>query len=401
MTNSTNDSQTLHIRMFGEFSIENCNYQMTTSKQNGLTGFLLITYLLANRNSDVTTESLIDVLWPEEDIANPAGALRTLCYRTRKQLANFFPTEDFDLLVRTNNIYSWNFDSPCRIDVYEFESFYHRAVRESDPEKQFEYLEQAFEFYKGDFLPLFSHHSWVIFRNNYYGNLYVNCVNQMCHHLNEKKDFTAVLNLCEKALEYAPATDETLHKQKIYALLNLQKSQTALEYYHSILTLFNQKYGLDISESMFDVYQRILNCMPNQYQTMSALEANLRQRDTSPGSFYCNFDVFQNIYQINLRAARRSQRLRFLILLTLTDSENNTLISTALREEMEVLQQVMEKRLRSNDVYTKSSICQYSLIIAAANEAGCDVVKNRLAEYYNKKKLHQNITLTIESKEIW
>ena len=113
-----------------------------------------------------------------------------------------------------------------------------------------------------------------------------------------------------------------------------------------------------------------------------------------------NFDIFQNIYQINLRSARRSQRLRFLILLTLRDSKDSTGVSDALKEEMALLQQIMDSKLRTNDVYTKSSICQYSLIVAATNESGCDVIKNRLLTTYNAKKQHKQVSLTIESKEI-
>ena len=396
--------QTLKIKMFGDFSITNDFYSLSTSKKSGLTNFLLIAYLLSNKGNHITSETLIDMLWPSGQTANPGGALRTLLYRIRKDLAKFFPDAPADqpakLISVTNNIYSWNFDIPCRIDVYEFEALYHRASRELDREKQYELLTQAFSLYTGDFLSIFSHHSWVMFRNNYYGNLYINCVNKMCDYLDEIGDYEAIVSTCEKAFEYAPPIDETLYKQKIIALLKLNRAQAAMEYYHSVLDMFSREHGLDVSDSLHDIYQQILSCMPNHYQTISALEANLRQRDSSPGSFYCNFDVFQNIYQINLRSARRSQRLRFLILLTLRDSKDSTGVSDELKEEMALLQQIMESKLRTNDVYTKSSICQYSLIIAATNEAGCEVVKNRLLSTYNAKKQKKHISLTIESKEI-
>ena len=404
MPDQNDNPQTLQIKMFGEFSISNNFYSLSTAKKGGLTNFLLMSYLLSNKGNHTTSETLIDMLWPSGKNANPSGALRTLIYRIRKDLANFFPNDPADqptkLVCMTNNIYSWNFDIPCHVDVYDFESLYHKAFREPDSQKQYALLTQAFNLYTGDFLPVFAHHSWVMFRNNYYGNLYINCVNTMCNYLNEIGDYETIISICEKAFEYAPPVDETLYKQKIWALLKLNRAQTAMEYYHSVLDMFSREHGLDVSDSLHDIYQQILNCMPNHYQTISALEANLRQRDSSPGSFYCNFDIFQNIYQINLRSARRSQRLRFLILLTLRDSQDPTGVSDALKEEMVILQQVMESKLRTNDVYTKSSICQYSLIIAATNNAGCEVVKNRLLSIYNVKKQHKHVSLTIESKEI-
>ena len=393
-------SRPLQLKMFGEFSISNEHFSLATTKKNGLSNFLLIAYLVSNRGNHITTESLIEMLWPTEKASNPSGALRTLIYRVRKDLAKFFPDEEIELIERTNNIYSWNFDVPCSIDVYEFESYYHQASREQDPQQQYELLTKAFNLYTGEFLPMFSYHSWVMFRNNYYGNLYVHCANKMCQYLNQSGDYEGIITLCEKAFEYAPAIDETLYKQKIYAMLKLDRAQAALDYYHSILDMFSREHGLDISDSMHDIYEQIISCLPNQYQTISALETQLRQRNCSPGSFYCNFDIFQNIYQINLRSVRRSQRHRFLILLTLRDSTTPAAVSDELKEEMDLLQQIMESRLRTNDVYTKSSFCQYSLIITASGEAGCDVVKTRLLSTYNSRTRHKHITLTIDSNEI-
>ena len=83
--------QTLKIKMFGDFSITNDFYSLSTSKKSGLTNFLLIAYLLSNKGNHITSEALIDMLWPSGQTANPGGALRTLLYRIRKDLAKFFP----------------------------------------------------------------------------------------------------------------------------------------------------------------------------------------------------------------------------------------------------------------------------------------------------------------------
>lgn len=111
--------------------------------------------------------------------------------------------------------------------------------------------------------------------------------------------------------------------------------------------------------------------------------------------------MFRNNYYGNLYINCVNKMCQYLDEKGNYDSENKAGASGELKEEMDILQQIMEAKLRSNDVYTKSSICQYSLIIAATNEAGCDVVKRRLVTSYNSKKQHKNISLTIESKEIW
>lgn len=399
LSDKTN-SNILLVRMFGEFSMSNDIHTLNASSKNGKSSILLISYLLSNKGADITSDALFDLLWPDGESNNPAGALRTLCHRTRKLLLSFFPEQNVELILRTNNIYSWNPDVPCKVDVQEFERCCHQAFREPDPEAQYALLYEAFAMYKGEFLPIFSSQSWVIFRSNYYGNLYIKCVNQMCQYLEMTEQYDALLTLCNNALELAPPADETLHKRKICALLYLEQTQGALDYYYSVLSIASQKYGIDITDSMQDVYQQILLNMPNQYQTLHSLEKNLRKKEFHSGSFFCNFDIFQNIYQVNLRSVRRSQSRHFLILLTLSDNRNPSLLTTELKEEMEILHNVMEKLLRSNDVYTKSSICQFSLIISVPNENGCTIVTRRLLDTYVKKNQHPGILLQMEAKEI-
>ena len=137
--------------------------------------------------------------------------------------------------------------------------------------------------------------------------------------------------------------------------------------------------------SMRAVYQEIIRRLPNHQQDISGLEENLRgSGKQSNGTFYCNFDIFKNIYQINLRSVRRSQSKRFLVLLTLTDSAKPEEITTPLIEEMDSLYSVLAKNLRSNDVFTKSSPTQFSLILTVANENGCMCAIQRIVDRYHK-----------------
>lgn len=400
MENITKKANDLKIRMFGEFSIKSEHYTLTASRQAGLTSFLLLGYLIANKGNDITGEMLMDVLWPDGESNNPSGALRTLLHRTKKMLEPFKIDEDEEFILRSNNLFAWNHKVYSDIDIFEFEHCVHKAFREKDPNKQFGLLTRANKIYKGEFLSLFAHHSWVMFRNNYYGNLYVKCVNLMCYHLSDKEQFEDVLVICNRALELSPPTDETLHKQKIFALLNLNKVQAALDYYYSILAMFNTSYGLDITDSMTDVYEAILSHMPNQFQTLNSLDETLRSKKTLSGSFYCNFDIFQNIYQINLRSARRAKSRFYLVLLTLKEVGEDSIITENLKKEMDILHDVMQKKLRSNDVYTKSSICQYSLIVNSPNEAGAVIVKDRIIDGYQKKKKNNSVILNVDFKEI-
>ena len=385
----------LTINMFGEFSIVNESYSLVTSKTKSPQLNMLLSYLIANKDTDVTKDKLIDVLWPEGDSNNPSGALRNLVYRARNELSKFFPNQGIAAILLVGNTYHWNSEIECQIDIYQFEQFCNMASREENPDKRFSFYTQAHYLYKGEFLPMFHTESWVVFRSNYYGNLYTNCILSMCEYLKAHERYRDVLILCEEAINVHPL-EEGIHKEKMMAFLSLGETQNAMDYYYSIVDLFNQKYGLDITGTMQDIYQAILRSMPNQHVEIDELVETLKNDKNSDGSFYCNFDIFKNIYQINLRSVRRSQSKRYLLLLTLTDLNSEAELTSDIRIEMDILHELMSHYLRRNDVYTQSSFCQFSLIITVANEAGCNTVVRRLRERYTAKRQHANVKLTID-----
>ena len=86
---------TLIIKMLGEFSIQNEYGHFTHINNKSLQITRLLAYLIANKDTEVSKEKLIDVLWPNENAANPSGALRNLVYRARQILADFFPKIPF------------------------------------------------------------------------------------------------------------------------------------------------------------------------------------------------------------------------------------------------------------------------------------------------------------------
>ncbi|MBU9727280.1 AfsR/SARP family transcriptional regulator [Diplocloster modestus] len=393
---------TLHIKMFGTFTISNDYYKFTPTNNRSLQVTRLITYLLANKEIPVSKDKLTDILWSEsEDCQNPAGALRNLVYRARQVLADFYPAETLrpECILFTNNAYLWNPDVPCEIDIYQFEQYANLAKKESDPGAQFAYFEKMHDLYVGDFLSAQSSEEWVVFRSVYYKNLYTCCTVDMCRYLNSIGRYEDVIALCN-ASSIGDQLNEDLHKEKINAYLNSDAVSQALDYYYSVSDLFSQKYGVDLSSSMHDIYREIVKRLPNHQLNIAKLEENLRTKKDDNGTFYCNFDIFKNIYQINLRSVRRSQSKRYLTLFTLTDRNYPDIVTTDIKADMETLHQILAKNLRSNDVFTQSSPAQFSLILTVVNENGSRIAINRICDRYYQQHKHPNVEMEIESKLI-
>ncbi len=396
---------TLHIKMLGEFSIRNEFGNFTHINNKSLQITRLLAYLIANKDTEVSKDKLIDVLWPEENATNPSGALRNLIYRARQILSAFFPQPEAsgetapECILFSKNAYRWNPAIDCIIDIYEFEQYVHLAEKEHDTKEQYQWYEKAHAIYKGDFLNILSSDEWVVFRSVYYKNLYTKITVSMCRYLSQQKNYAAIIRLCESS-SLVDQMDEQIHIEKIYAYLNMKAPSQALAYYYSVSDLFTQKFGIDIGPEMQKAYREIVRQLPNHHQDIGGLEENLRTGNNIKGTFYCNFDIFKNIYQINLRSVRRSQSKRYLTLFTLTDRSRPDEITTDLIEEMDTLYLVLSKNLRSNDVFTKSSPSQFSLILTVANENGCKTAINRIIEKYSKKKALKHIELQVDYRLI-
>ncbi len=78
-----------------------------------------IFYILAVENHPLSRSSLIDLLWPQAEQADPRSALRTALSRLRSKLP------DADLLV-TDLDQVWLDPERISVDVLEFESQYHK-----------------------------------------------------------------------------------------------------------------------------------------------------------------------------------------------------------------------------------------------------------------------------------
>lgn len=129
------------------------------------------------------------------------------------------------------------------------------------------------------------------------------------------------------------------------------------------------------------------------------LEKTLVVDNSSEQTFYCDFDIFKNIYQINVRFARRTMKARVLALLTIVD-QSNSLSEKELIQEADILKKVKANNLRKNDVFSKFNMTQYSLILAVPNVEGAQVAIDRIINRFNEKKKHHEIFLNCELKKI-
>lgn len=386
----------LQIKMFGKFSMSNRNYVFPQEKKKSKQVGLLFAYLLANRNVETSKSKLIEVLWPDEDSGNPEGALRNLVYRARTEMKKFFSEGDQEAIVLSNNSYFWNTNVECQVDTDRFETLCKQVSVGQDAVQKYEDCRQAMELYQGDFLEEYEEAQWVIFRSVYYKRLYTTCIRETCEALMTAEHYQKVIDLCDLA-NLMEQMDLQVHEMKMLAYLRLSRPQNALDYYNQVVNLCYSNLGMEVPENLREIYELILQSLPTQKPVdVDELEKGLREEKLSSGTFYCNYDIFKNIYQINVRAARRALRSRFLVLLTLKEGGTQEHIE----DETETLRQVISEQLRKNDVFSQYNVAQYSVILAAQNIDGCEKAMNRIQEKFCQRRKFETVDLEYEIKQI-
>ena len=67
---------------------------------------------------------------------------------------------------------------------------------------------------------------------------------------------------------------------------------------------------------------------------------------------------------------------------------------------MDILYNLLAVNLRKNDVYTRASLNQYSVLLTVTEEVGIETVKKRIIEAFNKVNPDPNIYLDIQEKSV-
>ena len=148
--------------------------------------------------------------------------------------------------------------------------------------------------------------------------LYTTCVQEACEALLNAERYQQVVELCDQA-KLMEQMDLRVHEMKMAAYLKLNQPQNALIIITRWQIFCYSNPGWRCRSPKGTI--RINPAKPANPEAgrCGGAEKGLREEKLSSGTFYCNYDIFKNIYQINVRAARRALRSRFLVLLTLRE----------------------------------------------------------------------------------
>ena len=400
---SESNSKVLRVNMLGAFSMNFNQVTLDEEQQRAKKLWVLLEYLLANRKRSNTQERLAELLWGDEDIADPANALKNLVYRLRQFLSEKFNDFETQFILYERGAYSWNNHIECVIDFEQFEDYY-RLVKNSDLDEAvlYEYLSKAVELYEGLFLAHSSGVNWVIPLQKYYHRIYIECVTLYSEFLIRANMHHEIIRTCQKALSIDPF-EEILHKLIIQALISVGKSKEALLHYEQVNEMFYSELGVRPSAEITDLYRSIVKTAYAVEIDLFVIQKEIMASDEDKGAFFCDYEVFKHIYRVIARSSMRTGEAVFFALLTLIDRRHGQSVNLEDRywgDYMTLLQKTIADSLRKSDVVSLYSPRQFVLILPAITYENSKMVLGRLVASYVRQNHNSNITLDVKVQPI-
>jgi len=381
----------IEITMLGGFSVKIKDRVLTDETGRTKQLWILLEYLIANRLNDISQEKLIEILWDDEECDNPSNALKNLIYRLRNMLGALSNEENYDFIVFKRNVYSWNNELPCIIDTEELEKTSKSAKTSnlSDEERLKTYL-RAIDLCKGDFLPKSSMNEWVISYGTYYKNIYIDCVRGAGKLLMASNKFEDVVQICEKAAAKEPY-DESIHELIINAYLLAGNRQKAAAHYEFVSELFYENLGVKLSDNIRSLMRDVMKIISGIEKDLDVIKEDLRESDAVNSAYFCDYEIFKNIYRIEARMAERFGQSVFVALLTLEPAKQAK--QQAVSNAMQILKAIILGRLRKSDIVSRYSNTQYVLMLPSLTFENGQMVLNRIVQKFNEECKNSSIRL--------
>jgi tetratricopeptide (TPR) repeat protein len=196
--------------------------------------------------------------------------------------------------------------------------------------------------------------------------------------LTEAGRYAEAQAICEKAL-IIDQFEEQVHKYLLYALARQGSHNKAMAHYNYVLELFYNELGVNPSDSMKNLYREIVKTVNNVEIDLNMIKRELNESENITGAYYCEYEVFKDMYRVEARAAARTEQSIFVGLLTLTDSRGDAPDRQMLNKGMERLLQLTVKSLRKGDVIARYSPTQYVVMFPTRAYEHGRLVMDRLS----------------------
>ena len=386
--------QTIEIKMLGHFSILVDGVDVAPQLSKSKKGLALLQYLILQEGASVPNQQLYEVLWPSESSSNPESALKTLISRMRTVLSKY--SEDLSRCIVTDRgSYRFNTELNLDVDLYEFKRMQTRLLQtRSVEEVDLPMYEHAVSVYTGDLLADSNgQESWASAQHiELHGN-YLKLVYRYLDELERLERFDEITYVCRKALEI-DAFDEKLHISLMNAMLKIGSINEALMQHKHATEIYYKYLGMQPTEGIQEFYKKIISADKSLDESLSIICDELKTATENVGAFMCEYAIFKEIYNLQVRNLERVDMRVFVMLVMLRGMDGKPIEPIKLNNMMNGLQEIMRTSLRKGDVVSQFSASQFALLLPMQAKENGAIVMERIKKGFYKRYSRSNVILS-------
>lgn len=376
----------IRIQMMNEFVIyinERRAEHMVNKSRKGLA---LIEYLIAQRGESVPNPKLLYTFWQDERVTNPENALKTLVSRVRTLLNQIFPDLG-SCIVADRGAYHWECPPYMTVDLYELEDIFKSLENARGHAEKRTLYSRMMKLYHGAFLKNCELNEWAYPRaaalhNQYIAGVYAYI--EMLKQTGRQEDTQEIVSVCRKTLETEPF-DDRIHIELMRALLKTNCTTQAKAQFDEVMHLHDHYLGVKPSQEIMDFYDQIVAASKSIDNNLEAICRELYQGDSERGAFVCDYSVFKEIFNLQIRNIERLDSTMFLAVIMVSKMNGEPLDGLEQEGVMRNLIDILRNNLRKGDVITHFSPTMLAILLPTVDYLTGDGVMERIKKIFYQK----------------
>ena len=383
-------ADTIRIQMMDHFLIyidEQKTDQLASKSKKGAS---LIQYLILNERQPVPNYRLINTLWDEDKSTNPENALKTLVSRLRVLLNQIDPGLG-NCIVADRGAYHWEMQPGMTVDMYEIDKIFDELSDNNLSESERRRLyNQLLELYTGDLLQHADKNEWAMAKATTLHNKFIAAMYAYIEMLKEHDQHTDIVSVCRRALD-VDSFDDRLHMELMSALIRINRTGEALVQYKHVVQLNYRYLGVQPSEDLQEFYKQIVSAGKTLDFNLESIRNELRESGERRGAFVCEYAVFKEIFNLQMRNLERLGATMFLAIIMISPYNDKEIDSMRQDNIMNGLLEILSQNLRKGDTITRFAPTIFALLLPTVNYNTGGMVQERIKRVFYRKYPNSNI----------
>lgn len=393
----------LTVKSFGKFQITYGEHILNDELLRSDMLKKLLMYMLTHREHPASIQELSEALWQEDEIDNPAGALKNLMYRLRTVMKKYISDDKF--IITSQGSYAWNNEIEVEVDAEQFEEYCKNAKGSKDEGVILQNYESAVALYRGEFMENALDHHWAVTLSTYYHSMFLNAVKALSDIYIKTGRYQDIEDLSVHALRL-DRVDEELYCYHIMALIKGNKYDLAMKRYDEATKTLHDALGIRNSAKLQKVQKELLKMNKStQADALNTIHDDMVEEEESVGVYFCGYPVFREIYRLEVRKNARLGEAEYVVLFTLELKpgiivENDKMKQFLIEQGMKNMKNTLKKVLRIGDVAARYSDSQFIVLLPTCTYESSVAVSKRVLECFSSMDKGKKVIVKTEYEQL-